>query len=579
MKITAGSALLRVLETWDVHHLYGIPGSSVNGLMEALYAEQNGIQYIQVRHESAGAMAAAGYSKFSGKIGVCFGSAAPGGTNLINGLYDAKMDRVPLLAIIGQTATQNINTTFFQEMDEIPLYADVSVFNKMATTAEQIPQLVEEGIRTAYAHNGVSVIILPNDLVETEIDYTLGQEKKTPPAKASLPISDGDVAMVLDMLRAAQRPVLYGGLGLRGARNIVTQVSEKYSMPIVTSASSIGVAAPSNHKNFMGSFGRLGTKPAFEVLNSADLVLFAGSNFPFARYWPKGLKVVQINNDIADIGKQVKVDLGIVADGQEFLERLLQADCTRGESSFLKAARVSKANWDAWQDAIASDDARGLSAEAVIRAISQHATENAFFGLDVGNNTMHAIRMLPLYQRQQHIMSGWFATLGVGLPYAMAAKLADPQRQVWSISGDGGFAMNMQEIITQARYQLPIINIILNNQSYGFIQHAQILSDFAYGVDLPDTDWAMAAQAMGAIGFTVTTSKELEDAMQEIQKLQTSSNQKPILVDAKIYYQDPMDTSNVILDPDRYSHAEIEQYKAKYCVFGQPALSEILKDI
>lgn len=172
MKITAGQALVRVLHSWDVKHIYGIVGSSVNGLMDALYPERDKVNYIQVRHEAAGAMAAAGYAKFTRKIGVCYGSAAPGGTNLFNGLYDAKMDRVPLLAIVGQTATANMNTTFFQEMDEIPIYADVSVYNHCVTTAEQIPNIIEEAIRTAYAKNGVSVVILPNDLVEQVIDYT-----------------------------------------------------------------------------------------------------------------------------------------------------------------------------------------------------------------------------------------------------------------------------------------------------------------------------------------------------------------------------------------------------------------------
>ncbi|NLW78713.1 MAG: hypothetical protein GXY32_04795 [Ruminococcaceae bacterium] len=289
MKISAGRALLDVLKSWDIQHLYGIPGSSVNGLMAALDQERESIQYIQVRHESAGAMAASAHAKATGKIGACFGSAAPGGTNLMNGLYDAKMDRVPLLALVGQTPTVSINTTFFQEMDEVPLYADVSVYNHMATNARQIPNLVEEAIRTAYSRNGVAVVILPNDLMEVEIEYSPRREKKAPPAKGCLPVLDEDVRQVLELIRTAERPVLYGGLGLRGARDITVQVSEKFAMPMVTSVPGIGVAAPNDHPNFMGSFGRLGTKPAYDVLNAADLVLFVGSNFPFARYWPNPL--------------------------------------------------------------------------------------------------------------------------------------------------------------------------------------------------------------------------------------------------------------------------------------------------
>lgn len=577
MKTTAAKAAIQVLKTWNTKYIYGIPGSSVNGLMDALGEERDAIGYIQVRHESAGAMAAAAHAKSTREIGVCFGSAAPGGANLINGLYDAKMDRVPLLALVGQVPTPYMNTNFFQEMDEIPLYADVSVYNRTAANAAQIPHLIEEAIRTAYAQQGVAVVILPNDLMEAEIEYEPATEQKKPPARAHLPIHNDDVQKVLEMIHSAERPVFYGGLGLRGARDEVVQVSETFSLPIVTSATAIGVAAPSNHKNFMGSFGRLGTKPAFEVLNSADLVLFVGSNFPFARYWPKGIRVVQINNEIADIGKQIPVEMGIVADAKEFLQRLLAVGKPREETSFLKAARTNKQNWDNWLNALADDDTKGLSPEGVLKAVREHAADDAFFGVDVGNNSIHSVRMLPLYHKQRHVLSGWFATLGVALPYAMAAKLHAPNRQVWSIQGEGGFAMNMQEIITQARYGLPIINILLDNGSYGFIQHAQILSDFAYGVDLPETDWAMAARGMGAEAFTVSNLAELRDAMDSIEHLQAAGNRKPILLHAKIYYADPLDTSGLVLDPDVYPKEKIDAFKKTYNVFGQPALSEIVR--
>ncbi|QQK06891.1 thiamine pyrophosphate-dependent enzyme [Miniphocaeibacter halophilus] len=579
MKITAGQALVDVLNSWDVKHIYGIPGSSVNGLMDALYTERDKIKYIQVRHESAGAMAATSYSKFSGKIGVCYGSAAPGGTNLFNGLYDAKMDRVPLLAIVGQTAAANVNTNFFQEMDEVPTYSDVAVYNKMATTAEQIPHLIEEAIRTAYSKKGVAVVILPNDLVEKEIDYSPRKEEKTPPIVEKQPIVEDDVNKVLEMIKKAKRPVIYGGLGLAGGRDTVVKISEKFSMPIITTALSIGIAAPNDHENYMGSFGRLGTKPAFEAINKADLMLFVGTNFPFARFWTKDLKIVQINNNIEDIGKQIPVEMGIVADGKEFLEELLKADYKREETDFLKACRINKKNWDTWLENIADDDSKGLNAEAVIKAIRDRSTEDAFYGLDVGNNTMYSVRMLPLNKKRRHVISGWFATLGVGLPYSIAAKLTTPERQVWSISGDGGFAMNMQEIITQVRYELPIINIVLSNGSYGFIQHAQIQKDFMYGVDITDVDWAKTAEGMGAISYTVKNIEELNKAMDEIIEIQKSGNKKPILLDAKLLYSDPLDTSNIKLDPEIYSKEEIEEFKKTYNVFGQPALSEILKEM
>ncbi|SHH51434.1 pyruvate oxidase [Anaerosphaera aminiphila DSM 21120] len=579
MKMTAGNSLVKVLESWNVKHIYGIVGSSVNGLMEALYEERESINYIQVRHEAAGAMAAVGHAKTTGEIGVCFGSAAPGGTNLFNGLYDAKMDRVPMLAIVGQTASGNINTNFFQEMDEIPIYSDVSVFNKMVTTSKQIPHVIDEAIRTAYAQNGVSVVIIPNNLAEEEINFTLGREKKIPPVKRHFPIDEDDVESVLSMIRESKRPVFYGGLGLKGARDVVEKFSEQFSMPIVTSAISIGVAASSNHKNFMGAFGRLGTKSAYDVIQDADLILFVGSNHPFVRAWPTEAKIIQINNRIEDIAKQSPVEMGIVADGEEFITRLIESGIKRDETDFLKAARISKANWDRYLNEVATDESKGLSAEAVIKTIGDYSTTDAYYGLDVGNNTMYSVRMLPLNQKRQYSVSGIFATLGVGLPYSISAKLASPKRQVWSISGDGGVAMNIQEIITQSRYELPIINVILSNQTYGFIKHAQLNSEFLYGVDITDVDWAMTTKGMGAISFRVETIDELYSCMEEIKTLQSKGNKKPIVIDARVYYSDPVDTSLVMLDPKKFSREEIEKYKERYEFYNQPSLSEIIETL
>lgn len=576
MEMTAGNALIEVLKSWEVKHIYGIVGSSVNGLMEALYKDRNNINYIQVRHESAGAMAASGHAKTTGQIGVCFGSAAPGGTNLFNGLYDAKMDRVPILAIIGQSATKNINTNFFQEMDEIPIYEDVSVFNKMVTTSDQIPHVIDEAIRTAYARSGVAVVILPNDLVEESVDFTLGKEIKSPPTKLKLDIVTEEVDAVLNLIKQAHRPVLYVGLGLKGARDIVESFSTQFSMPIVSSAISVGVSVSYDHPNYMGSFGRLGTKPAFDVLQHADLILFVGSNHPFVRAWPTTAKIIQINNRIEDIAKQGPVEMGIVSDGEEFLKVLMNKSDYRKETNFLKAAKISKSNWDKYLNKVAEDETLGLSAEAVIKEIGKNSSTDAYYGLDVGNNTMYSVRMLPLGQERQYSVSGIFATLGVALPYSIAAQLSQPNRQVWSISGDGGVAMNIQEIITQVRYNLPIINIILSNQSYGFIQHAQINSEFLYGVDITDVDWAMTARGMGALSYTVRTIQELRDCMKEVMLLRQQGNLKPVVIDARVYYSDPLDTSVVVLDQNYFTKEEIKEYKERYNFYNNPSLSEIL---
>ncbi|NLC54815.1 MAG: pyruvate oxidase, partial [Erysipelothrix sp.] len=555
------------------------PGSSLNGIFDALDKEQETMKYIQVRHEQGGALAASAHYKLTKKIGAAFGSGGPGGTNLINGLYDAKMDRVPMLAIYGQTASTNINTTFFQELDQSPIFADVAVFNKRAVNAEQIPNLIEEAIRTAYSKKGPAVVILPTDMVETEIDYIPRKEKRYIPKLQNPVIETNDMDVVLNMIKEAKNPVLYLGQGVFDAKDIVGEVSDKFKMPIVTSVLGIGVAIENNHENFMGSFGRLGFKSAYDVIYNADLLLFVGANMPFARYWPEALKIIQVNNEIADIGKQVDVEIGIVADSKDFLKRLLDYDYSVEHRPFLDAARLSKKYWDEWLENLSIDESKGLSGEAVIKEISKMATDDAIFGLDVGNNTMHSIRTLPFDQQQQFTISAWFATLGYGVPASIDAKITYPNKQVWSISGDGGFAMNMQEIITQSKYQLPIINIVLNDQNYGFIKHAQLNSDFEFGVDIEEVDWAKTAEGMGAIGFSVSTFAELKTTFVTIKELQDNGNTRPIVVDAKIRYRDPIDTSVVHIDPKIYSSKVINEYKDRYDAHDLTSFSEILEEV
>lgn len=480
---------------------------------------------------------------------------------------------------MGLTASEYVNTTYFQEMSQVPVFADATVYNKQAVNAEQIPDLIEEAIRTAYSKKGPAVVILPTDMVETEIEYKPRKEKRYIPQMQKPVINKDDIDGVIEMIKESENPVLYLGQGVYNAKDLVSEVSNKFKMPIVTSVLGIGVAIENDHKNFMGSFGRLGFKSAYDVLFNADLVLFVGANMPFARYWPENLKVVQVNNEIADIGKQLEVDIGIVADSKDFLNQLLEYDYTVESRKFLEAGRLSKKYWDQWLDDLANDESQGLSGEAVIKEVSKLAASDAIFGIDVGNNTMHSIRTLPFDQDQQFTISAWFATLGYGVPASIDAKLTYPDRQVWSISGDGGFAMNMQEIITQTKYQLPIINIILNDKSYGFIKHAQLNSEFEFGVDIEEVDWAMTAEGMGAIGFSVKTVSELKADFSEIKQLEKDGNTRPIVIDAKILYRNPIDTSVVHIDPEKHSPEVIKAYKDRFDAHDLTSFSEILSEL
>lgn len=578
-KMKAGQALAKVLESWQVDHIYGITADSINNTVDGLYQEKDKIKYIQVRHEEVGSLAASADAKLTGKIGVSFGSAGPGATHLFNGLYDAKMDHAPVLAIVGQSATGVMNTSFFQEMNQDPMFVDVAVFHEQVVSAHQIPYVVDRAIRAAYAHKGPAVVIIPDDLSGQEIDFT---EFKTAPIykeQMHTKFDEAAIDRVVKAIQNAKHPIIWAGVGLKGAKKELVAVSEKFSLPVLSTVPATGVM-PTDHPNFMGSRGRLGTKPGFEVSQMADLVLSVGTNYPFLRFLPEGVKIIQVNNNAADIGKQRDVDLAILGDGKDFLNELLQRDVTIAPTKFLKAARLDKQNWDKWLDKLASDDSEGLPAEAVMKTIKAHATDNTIFAADVGNNTEWAVRQLPFNKDQKFTLSSWFATMGYGLPAGMAGKLSYPDRQVVNVSGDGGFAMVMQDLLTEVKYQLPVVNVVLENKVFGFIQHEKIAANQApYGIDLQGANWAGIAENMGAIGLTVTDQKSLDDAFDKIDALHKSGNAKPIVVDAKIKNVDPIDTSFIPMDPEQFDQATIDNYKKSYNVFGQPALSEILKDM
>lgn len=575
-KMQAGQALAKVLESWDVDHIYGITADSINNMVDGLYQERENLKYIQVRHEEVGSLAAAADAKLTGKIGVSFGSAGPGATHLFNGLYDAKMDRTPVLAIVGQSKTEVMNSNFFQEMNQDPMFVDVAVFHKQVVSAEQIPYVVDEAIRAAYAQKGPAVVIIPDDLSGQEIDFEPFKTANVFKNKITSKISDETINETVKLLKEAKHPVLWIGRGVAGARKQVEELSQAYQMPVVSTAPATGII-PSDNPSFMGSMGRLGTKPAFEVAQGADLILFVGSNFPFARFWPENVKVLQVNNNAEDLGKQHDADVTILADATDFLNALLAQNVKLPESNWLKAAQEDKKNWDNWLLELANDDSKGLRAESVIQAIKENSTDDTVFGLDVGNNTEWAIRQIPMNKNQKFTISGWFATMGYGLPAGMAGKLSYPDRQVFSISGDGGYTMVMQDLLTEVKYDLPVINVVLENKSLGFIAHEKITANQApYGIDLVGANWAHIAEDMGAIGLTATDIPSLKEAFKKIKELEASGNKKPIVLDAKILDIDPVDTGFMPLDPNVFDKETIANFRELYDLRDQPALSEIL---
>ena len=540
-RINAGDAVLHVLEQWGVPRIYGLPGGSFDSMMNAIHNERERIDFIQVRHEEAGALAAAGEAKLTGRIGVCFGSSGPGAVHLLNGLYDAREDGVPVLALVGEVPQAFMNMDFFQAMDEVPIFTDVAVFARAATNAQGLPALVDEAIRRAYASHGVSVVIIPKDLAWAEIDdrpvASAPNFRKPEPLK---PAAD-QVSKAVEIIQSAKAPLLYFGQGAAGARDELVAMSERFKMPMVSTFPAKGIVEDT-YPAYLQSAGRVATKTATEAIYTSDLTVWVGSDNPFgSMFVTPNTKVIQIDLNPAKLGKrfQANVVLAIQADAREALKAITAAGQDQEESVFYRACLRSKENWDQWLASFNEDTRTPLRPEPVFHVIDQQLEDNDIVIPDVGNVDIDFLRLLHLKPTNRWTVSGKHATMGYAVPAALAAKLEHPESTVYSLSGDGGFAMLGEEVLAQLKYHAPVINVVFSNQSLGYIEAEQ--RDDSHqplsGVDLPDTDWAKVGEGMGALGFTVRTVADARHAFSEARKADRSS-----VIDIKLTGASPLDT-------------------------------------
>lgn len=564
-KINAADAMLKVMADWGIDHIFGLPGGSFDSTMNALHNQKAIMRYIQVRHEEVGALAASGEAKATGKIAATFGSAGPGAVHLLNGLYDAKYDHVPVLALVGQVASGVMNTDYFQEMNENPMFADVAVYNRTVMTAEQLPLVVDQAIQQAYKNSGVAVVTIPTDLgwqpIEDHFEATanLFQMGNYPEPRST------DIQQTLQLIKEAKQPIIYFGQGAKAAGDELVALSDKLSIPMMSSALSKGIVADENPA-YMVSAGRVATKPGVDLAEAADLILFVGSNYEFGQYFFKpDAKFIQIDIDPTKLGHRHHVDVGILADAKTALAALLEASEPVSEkTAFYRAAVANKANWDQWTASFEDDPQTPLRVEPVFKEINQMATNDAIFNLDVGNVTIDGVRFLKMKPGQKTTISAWYATMGAALPAAIGTQAAFPNRQVWSISGDGGFTMVMQDLITQVKYQMPIINVVLSNDSFGFIEAEQDDKGQPHsGIAIQGADYGAAATALGAQGFTVRTLDELKAAFAAAQK-----RQGPVVIDVKIANERPLPVEQLVIDDQTQDPKAVAQFVEKYRAQG-----------
>ncbi|WP_298822138.1 pyruvate oxidase [uncultured Streptococcus sp.] len=564
-KITASAAMLNVLKTWGVDTIYGIPSGTLSSLMDAL-AEDKDIRFLQVRHEETGALAAVMQAKFGGSIGVAVGSGGPGATHLINGVYDAAMDNTPFLAILGSRPVNELNLDAFQELNQNPMYNGIAVYNKRVAYAEQLPKVIDEACRAAVSKKGPAVVEIPVNFGFQEIDensyYGSGSYERRFIAPA---LNKAEIDKAVEILNNAERPVIYAGYGGVKAGEVITELSRKIKAPIITTGKNFE-AFEWNYEGLTGSAYRVGWKPANEVVFEADTVLFLGSNFPFAEVYEafkNTEKFIQVDIDPYKLGKRHALDASILGDAGQAAKAILDKVNPVESTPWWRANVKNNQNWRDYMNKLEGKTEGELQLYQVYNAINKHADQDAIYSIDVGDTTQTSTRHLHMTPKNMWRTSPLFATMGIALPGGIAAKKDNPDRQVWNIMGDGAFNMCYPDVITNVRYDLPVINVVFSNCKYAFIKDKyEDTNKHLFGCDFPNADYAKIAEAQGAVGFTVNRIEDIDAVVAEAVKLNKEG--KTVVIDARITQHRPLPVEVLELDPKQHSEEAIKAFKEKY---------------
>ncbi|WP_257352009.1 pyruvate oxidase [Pseudalkalibacillus decolorationis] len=529
----AGEVIVNTLLEWEVDHIYGLPGDSINNLIEDLRKTKDQIQFLQVRHEEVGALAASSYAKLTGKMGVCLSIAGPGAVHLMNGLYDAKADGAPVLVLAGQVESEKLGKDDFQEINLERMFDDVSVFNKRVSTPEQLPDLLNQAIRTAYAEKGVAVLTIPDDIPTQKVKHKTNQTSSVRSVPSIFP-GEKNLSLSLDLINKSERPVILVGKGAQNSRKELESFAEKIAAPMIVTLPAKGII-PDEHPYNLGNLGQIGTKPAYEAMEETDLLIMIGTSYPYRDFLPEEAPAIQIDCDQKQIGKRYPVTIGLVGDSTNTLAWLNRNLDRTEERGFLEACQENMQNW--WEHLHKEEVERStpMKPQQVIPQLHKLVNEDAVMSVDVGNVTVWMARYFRM-THQKFIISSWMATMGCGLPGAIAAKQAYPEKQVVAVCGDGGFTMVMHDFVTAVKYKMPIIVVILNNEKIGMIKYEQQeAGHLEYETNLANIDFARFADACGGVGYHVETHEDLELAIEN-----AKGSHKPVLIDVAIQDEPPL---------------------------------------
>ena len=543
MAMTAADILVETLIDWGVEVVFGLPGDGIDGVMEALRTRQDKVRFVHVRHEEAAAFMACAYAKYTGKLGVCLGTSGPGGLHLLNGLYDAKLDGQAVLAITGHTFHDLIDTHQQQDIDLDRVFMDVAVYSTRVMGPAHVRNITDLACRKALSRHGVAHISFPVDTQDMEVDRKEASKRNVPrhtsrawASRAALPAEE-DLHNAAQVLNEGKKVAILAGRGALDATTELEELAKRLGAPIIKAL--LGKAAvPDDSPYTTGGIGLLGTKPSMQAIHDCDTLFIVGSSFPYIEFYPKPEKArgVQIDYDPTRIGLRFPVEVGLVGDSQRTLQALLPLLEIKEDRYFLEKAQEGMKDWWKLMEEQATRDDKPMKPQRVAWELGKRLRADAIVSCDSGTITSWWARQIPVKRGQMHSVSGTLASMANGLPYAIAAQIAYPERQCVAFVGDGGFSMLMAEFSTAVKYKLPIKIVIIKNNTLAQIKWEQmiLLGNPQYGVELEPIDFAAFAKACGGSGFTIEDPAECGAILD-----QALGTPGPVLVEAVVDPDEP----------------------------------------
>ncbi len=530
MARTLADQVLATLKAVGVRQVYGIPGDTIDTLMESLRVDDD-VEFVVCRHEANAAFMASGEARVTGALAVCVACQGPGANNLLNGLADAAGDRIPVLAITGQVASDRIGSGMPQESSQLALFNEIAVFNAEARTPVNLMEMLHIAINAALSQRGVAHISVPSDvMLHPEVKFPLPHPVAAP--DAALMPGDAPLQAAADAINAAAHPVILYGEGARGAADEVRLLSEHLQAPLVHTTRSKDII-DNRHPNVLGGIGIMGAHPSNHALHQSDLLIVVGCNFAWREFYPAGVPIVKIDTSAQHLATHVPVTHPVHGSAKVSVKALLERTTARTDDAFLVKSRTPYVKMidDFTFKAKATKPGKPMHPAAVVNAIAQCMEDDAIVCGDSGSTTIWFNNVVQIAPPQRFIWSANLATLGGAMGQAIGCAFAAEDRQVIMIGGDGGFQMSIQDLVTAAMYNRPIKCFVLNNGCYRFIEFEEASHDgnVASGTRFLNPDYAALAEACHCTGISVGQYDDLLPAVE-----QALAHDGPVVVDCHV---------------------------------------------